>query len=483
MVDTLVEFWPQLSAGIHVVTGLWASGHAVLYKRDVRAALAWVGVIWLVPLVGALLYLLFGVNRIQRRARSLRPGPSALRERRLAAYHSAGRLDEALPPESRHLEALAKLVGQVTHRPLLRGNRVTPLVDGDQAYPAMLDAISQATQSVTLSTFIFGNDESGRRFLAALSDAAARGIEVRVLIDDVGSHYTWPRMVRPLHRAQVRVATFLPTLIPWAFRYSNLRNHRKILVVDGRIGFTGGVNIWQRNVRRRNPPRSIQDLHFRIEGPVVAHLQEIFAQDWEFSTGERLEGEDWFPQIEEVGPALARGVADGPDEDLDKSRMTIQGALSCARSSVVVMTPYFLPDQSLIASLNTAALRGAQVDIVLPEKNNWPLIQWATSSLVWQLLERGCRIWLTPPPFDHSKLMLVDDAWSLLGSVNWDPRSLRLNFEFNVEFYDRGLAGQLHELVRNRISQARRIELADADGRSLPARLRDGVARLASPYL
>jgi cardiolipin synthase len=194
-------------------------------------------------------------------------------------------------------------------------------------------------------------------------------------------------------------------------------------------------------------------------------------------------GERWFPDIEEVGSALARGVSDGPDEDLDKSQMTLHGALSCSRSSVMVVTPYFLPDQALITSLNTAAMRGVAVDIVLPEKPNMVLVKWATAALVWQVLQRGCRIWLSPLPFDHSKLVLVDDTWALVGSANWDPRSLRLNFEFNVECYDRQLAKTLTQLVQDRIAQSRQLSLEDADGRSLPIRLRDGIARLASPYL
>ena len=150
---------------------------------------------------------------------------------------------------------------------------------------------------------------------------------------------------------------------------------------------------------------------------------------------------------------------------------------------MLVVTPYFLPDASLIAALNVTALRGVQVDIVLPLKNDLALVKWASTALLRQVLERGCRVWLSPPPFDHTKLMLVDELWTLLGSANWDPRSLRLNFEFNVECYDRELASSLTDLVRSKIQQSRPLSLADVDGRGLPSRLRDGVARLFSPYL
>jgi cardiolipin synthase A/B len=213
-------------------------------------------------------------------------------------------------------------------------------------------------------------------------------------------------------------------------------------------------------------------------------LQTVFAADWEFSTGEALEGEPWFAAAPPAdGPALARGIPGGPDDDLDKLRLALHGALACARSSVLIVTPYFLPDLSLLTALNVAAMRGVAVDIVLPAVNNMNLVKWASTALLWQVLQRGCRVWLSPPPFDHTKLMLVDDAWTLLGSANWDPRSLRLNFELDVECYDCELAATLVARTRAKIAASRRLRLEDVDGRSLPVKLRDGVARLFSPYL
>ena len=483
VMEQILAFWPYVAAVLNVVLALVATGHAVLSKRDTRAAIGWVGVIWLAPFLGVLLYVWLGINRIERRARSLRaerprPGSSSgLGECPAEVPDQAGTL--AGTP----LEPLVKLVRDVTRRPLLAGNRVTPLVNGDQAYPAMLQAIDEAARSITLTTYIFDHDPTGQRFLEALRRAVSRHVEVRVLIDYVGAHYSWRPIPRWLRRAGIPCAQFLPTLIPWRFQYSNLRSHRKILVVDGRIGFTGGINIHAGNCLERQPRHPVQDLHFRLTGPVVAQLQAVFADDWAFCTGELLQGEPWFSAVEPEGPVLARGIPDGPDDDFETLRLTLLGAIACARSSVLVVTPYFLPDASLIAALNVAALRGVQVDIVLPAENDLALVQWASTALLWQVLERGCRVWLSPPPFDHTKLMLVDELWTLLGSANWDPRSLRLNFEFNVECYDRELATSLTDLVRSKIQQSRPLSLADVDGRSLPIRLRDGVARLFSPYL
>ena len=479
----MLAYWPWVAAALHLVLAVLAAGHAVLSKRDTRAAIGWVGVIWLAPYLGVLCYIWLGINRIERRARSLRADRPRPRSSSEPGQCPEEFLDQTLTREGTHLRHLMRLIGDVSRRPLLAGNRVTPLANGDRAYPAMLQAIDEAARSITLTTYIFRHDSMGQRFLEALQRAIARQVAVRVLIDDVGARYSWRPMPRVLRRAGIPCAQFLPTLIPWRFRYSNLRSHRKIMVVDGRIGFTGGINIDERNCLERQHRRPVQDLHFRFTGPVVAQLQDVFADDWAYCTGELLQGEPWFPAVASEGPVLARGIPDGPDDDFETLRLTLLGAIACARSSVRVVTPYFLPDASLIAALNVAALRGVQVDLVLPAANDLALVQWASAALLRQVLERGCRVWLSPPPFDHSKLMLVDELWTLLGSANWDPRSLRLNFEFNVECYDRELATFLTELVQTRIKQSQRITLADVDGRSLPVRLRDGVAGLFSPYL
>jgi len=200
-------------------------------------------------------------------------------------------------------------------------------------------------------------------------------------------------------------------------------------------------------------------------------------------TGEFLRGKSWFPKLQRIGPVLARGVPDGPDEDYEKLRWTLLGALSIARDSVRIVTPYFLPDPPLVSALNLAAMRGVQVEIILPSRSNLPFVQWASRAMWWQVLTHGCRIWLTPPPFDHSKLVLVDGCWVLLGSANWDPRSLRLNFEYNVECYDADLAHRLESLVQMKRKSARPVTLEEVDSRRVPARLRDGIARLLTPYL
>ncbi len=481
--DFAHHVWEITLLGLNVLLALVASAHAVLYKRDSRSAIAWVGFIWLVPLAGAALYFILGINRIRRQAVLLRRGLERYRAHEAHPACPPEELHRHLPGHTGHLNLLARVVGGVVERPLLPGNRIEPLLNGDEAFPAMLEAIRQARQTVSFCTYIFDRDEVGLAFARALGEATRRGVEVRVLIDAAGTRYSWPSILRALRRERVRYARFLPSFALWHLITMNLRTHRKILVADGRVGFTGGINFRVGHCLQRRPRHPVQDIHFRVRGPVVTQLQEVFADDWLFTTGELLRGEAWFPKQETAGPVLARGVPDGPDEDFEKLRWTLLGALAIARYSVRIVTPYFLPDPALVSALNLAAKRGVRVDIVLPAKNNLPFVGWASRAMWWQVLEHGCRIWLTPPPFDHAKLMLVDGCWGLLGSANWDPRSLRLNFEYNLECYDVDLARRLEEVVAARLSNARLVTLQEVDSRSLPARLRDGVARLLTPYL
>jgi len=482
LVTVLADVRSVVAGVVTLAVAAIASAHVVLYKRDSRAAVAWVGLIWLVPLLGALLYMLFGINRVRRRAASKRggrwPGSTLDMERPVAV-----RSEQLLPKHLHRLHSLAELVDRVTGRQVMAGNAVTPLENGDTAYPAMLAAIEGARRSVALATYIFDHDEAGELFVNALDRAARRGVAVRVLIDDVGARYSWPPVVRRLRGRGVTVARFGRTILPWRLAYMNLRNHRKLLVVDGQTGFTGGMNIRDGHLLERHPRRPVQDLHFRLEGPVVRHLSQAFADDWQFTTGEPLGGDTWLPSLDPRGPVFARGITDGPDEDFDKARLVLLGALACAHTSVQIVTPYFVPDSGLITALSVTAMRGVSVQILLPAVNNQALVHWAATAQLWQVLKRGCRVYYSPPPFDHTKMMVVDRGWALIGSSNWDARSLRLNFEFDVECYDEELAERLGGLVDRKLAAAREVTATEVDNRSLPVRLRDGVARLAAPYL
>jgi len=457
-----------------IVAAAFASGHAVIYKRESRSASLWVILIWVMPVLGAILYVLMGVNRVHRRA---------LRMRAFMVRHRAD--PQAMPgePAGTHLAPLARMLNNVIERPLLDGNAIDVLVDGAQTYPAMLEAIESARSSIMLGSYIFNGEGIGARFVDALARAKDRGVEVRVLVDDVDVRFTRSNAYKPLRRAGVTIGVFNPPLVPARLNAVHLRNHRKILVVDGAIGFTGGMNIDRRYWDPEAGGEPSRDLHFRLRGPVVAQLAEVFADDWQFTTGEALRGAPWFVPLEPAGNVLARCIDDGPDESTEPLRWAMVSGLNQAQRSVRIMTPYFVPDSSLITALDVAAMRGVDVDILLPARSDLPHVHWAAWGQLWQVLERGCHVWSSPGAFDHSKLMVVDGAWTLLGSANWDARSLRLNFELNVECYSVEFGARMEGIVLARINGSKPVTMSDINARPLPVKLRDGVARLFAPFL
>lgn len=452
----------------------YSAGHALINKRDPRAAMGWVLACITIPLFGSLLYWSMGVNRIQRRARRWQQetGP---------VTPPAGMSEPVpLPQELAYLKELRSLSDHVVSTRLLPGNAVCPLENGEEAYPAMLEAIEGARHSVHLCTYIFDGDPTGRIFVKALKRATGRGVQVRVIVDSLGEMYSSPTARRLLKGSGVAFGRFLP-LRPG--RYLNLRNHRKILVVDGTVGFTGGMNIGDRHLAKGAPP-VVRDLHFQVLGPAVADLQRTFIEDWRFVTGERLDEKLYLGGYREgAGSALVRAVSDGPDKDFRKLNWIVLGAISCARERVSIVTPYFIPDRPLVSALVTAALRGVSITLVLPGLNNLPFVKWATWAYLWELLMHGIRVYAQPPPFVHTKFMVVDKSWSLIGSANLDPRSLRLNFELNLEVYDLAFGRLMEERCQEAVALSREITLVEVDSRSTPVKLRDGVAKLFSPYL
>jgi cardiolipin synthase len=444
--------------------------HVLLHKREVTSSAAWIGLAWFAPVTGAVFYALFGINRVQRRARRLR---AADRRRPVSTTATPGTDD--------HLHPLQRGVGRITGRPLLGGNSVEMFENGDAAYPPMLEAIANAQRSLGLTSYIFRNDQWGGKFIDALIAAHQRGVAVRVLIDGIGGGWLLSPAYHRLRRGGVPAQRFLHSPLPWRMPFLNLRCHRKILVADGTLAFTGGMNIADENVMATHPKAPVQDFHFCLRGPIVCELTEAFAQDWAFVANENLDGLAWFPDLPDGTGAPARVIDSGPDEDIEKVEFAILQAVASARQSVAVMTPYFLPDERLIGALSMAAMRGVAVDVIVPAHNNHMLVEFAMRANSGPLLRDGVRLWRGKPPFAHTKMMVVDNEWCLIGSANWDIRSFRLNFELCVELYDEGLARALSaEMEKNRCVAVTRAEI---DGRSTLVRLRDASIRLLMPYL
>jgi len=468
----MVAMWVEYLASLitlHVAAAAAAGIHVLLYKRDSRAALGWLGLIVLFPLAGALLYVLFGINRVHRKAVRL-----SLRVEPEGSWRRAG----PLPSGGASLRNIGY---SVTGAGLSPGNTVVTYYSGEQAFPAMLQAIAEAGREVLLSSYIFDNDRTGLQFVEALAAARQRGVRIHLLLDDVGIRYSFPTILRPLKKHGIPCTRFMPlSLLPPSLSI-NLRTHRKLLITDRTVSFAGGMNIGDRQLLDGPSPFRASDLHFRFEGPLTTVLAEQFADDWKFAGGSELPGLEagWTP----AGSAHCRLIADGPDETLDSLQLVIMGAINRAQSRVLIMTPYFLPDRNMLACLKTAALSGVDIRVMIPQKNNWPLVQWAFQHNAHELLDSGIRILRRPPPFAHSKCILIDGEYSLIGSTNLDPRSLRLNFELGIEVFDAGLNAELSAHFLEIERQCLALTGAHLRERRIPARLRDSTAAMFAPYL
>jgi cardiolipin synthase len=454
--------------------------HLLKRHRDHRSAAFWFGLILLSPLVGACLYGLLGINFVRRKGKDYRGGIGPAYRDPLPA---CPRFIDPDPVTAERDCSLAITLDRISRFTFAEGNHIEPLINGDEAMPVMLQAIRQARTSITFSSYIFEAHHIGADFVQALTAAHQRGVQVRVIVDDAGTRYSWPPVTRILKKNGVPVRRFMPNRFILRLLTLNLRNHKKILIVDGHIGFTGGMNIREGNMLSRNPSHPVRDLHFHITGPIVAQMQRAFAEDWYFCSHEILDGPAWFPHIPPAGETHALGIVDGPDEDLEVMPVTLFAAINAARERVCIMTPYFLPTSILMAALNLCATRNIQVTIITPAKNNIPFVAWAAHTLYPELLEAGCRIYESQAPFDHSKLLLVDNTWSFIGSTNWDPRSLRLNFEFNIACRSRSFNSRLQAIFDDRLKECTEVTLSTLLATPLPHRLRNGFARLFIPIL
>jgi cardiolipin synthase A/B len=458
-----------LVGGLHVIVAGIVTYHVLMTKRDVPATIGWIGLAWLSPVLGALLYVAFGVNRVRRRAQRLMRSAQSVDERIMDDVSS----DDPL-------ERLKVAIGKITGREMATGKVAAILDCGDQAYPQMLAAIEGARAHIRLSTYIFRTDEIGQQFIGALAKARRRGVRTCVLIDGFGGGFLRSSAYRRLRAQGVPVSRFLHSALPWKMPFLNLRLHKKILAVDGIVAFVGGLNIGGENIIGQRPKAPVRDIHFRLYGSIVRQIEEAFDDDWSFATGEEPSRKGPAPRPPSGGGA-ARTIVAGPDQEFDQLVLVLSSAINLARSSIRIATPYFLPDEQLITALRLAVLRGVDVRLVLPGANNHRLVAWAARTHIRPLLQTGCRIWRSPPPFDHSKLMTIDGEWSLIGSANWDTRSLRLNFELTVEFYDKDLSARLAEIIDAK--RADEITLEEIDGRQVVMKLRDAAARLSMPYI
>lgn len=459
---------------VGIAIALTAATHALMSKRDSKSALAWIAVSIVLPYLGPFLYLVFGINRIGEAAQE--------------SYQTNAPIDtSAAVSEPHHIDLRPlSLVGEsVTGIGLRSCDGIDLLENGEESYPAMLKDIAEASERVYCSTYIFQNDNTGKEFIEAFCAARDRGVDVRILVDGLGGIAYPPSVLRSLRKHGLNHARFNPIkLIPPSL-HINLRNHRKMMIVDGKSAYTGGQNIGDRHLLKMpNNIKCARDLHFRLTGKIVDELERAFLKDWNHAAGiidpapfepsntNRDESEIW-----------TRLIPDGPNDDLDKLTKLLVGVMSTAQKRIWIMTPYFLPSFDLVGALVAAELRGVDVKIMLPEKTNIHLAHWAAIHNLRYILDRELKVYLQPAPFIHTKAILIDDHYSLVGSANLDPRSLRLNFELVVEVFNTDFAGQIEKYFDRCLAEARLLD--EQRIKKLPAwmQIRNALAWLFSPYL
>ncbi len=448
-------------------------------KRESVATVAWMMAIVTMPYFGAFLFIVFGINRVGRRVQSrlaaMRSASQSVPQ--LAGHHhlSESRLNET----QRELWQLAERVAPTR---ATVGNSVQLLTDAQQTFNDIAAAIESARSTIHLEYYIWQPDRLGTALRDRLIAKARQGVEVRFLYDAIGSSKLTRRFLQPMRDAGIRVATFVPGQ-SFRERWSiNLRSHRKIVIVDGEIAFTGGMNVGDEYLGQDPYFGRWRDTHLELKGPSVLQLQEVFAIDWHYATGDDLPPVA-FPAPLESGHVMAQVLADGPDNDDSLFHTLLFSAINRAERQVTLATSYFVPTPSLVSALETAALRGVRTRVMLSGPKTYWATRNAARSYYDSLLRAGVEIYEYQAGQFHPKTLTIDGCWSLVGTPNFDSRSLYLNFEVGAALYDLSLAEQLDHHFDQDVSHATRIQSLEWSKRPTLARLMENFCRMFSPVL
>lgn len=359
---------------------------------------------------------------------------------------------------------------------LVDGNKVETLVNGKEIFPSMLQAINSAKKSITFETYIYWSGEVGQQFTKALSERARSGVKVHLLIDWVGSTKIDKNYLKEMKGSGVHVVEYNP--LPWyTFSRINNRTHRKILVVDGKIGFTGGVGVADHWIGDADSPEHWRDTHFRFEGPVVSQMQAAFEDNWLATQGELLHGDDYFPPLEKVGSELGQVFKSSPREGSENARLMYLLSIACARKNILISNAYFVPDDLSVQTIVSAAKRGVKIQIIGPGKVTDTKVVRAASRARWgALLEAGVEMYEYQPTMYHCKVMVADDIWSSVGSTNFDNRSFRLNDEVNLNVLDRNFALRQVQVFQDDLKKSRRVTLKEWQDRPFFEKFKEWLA-------
>ena len=457
-----------------VVVAAVAIIHVLMDNRQPAKTMAWVLVIAFVPVIGVIFYLFFGINHRKERIIS-QSQMDELTKRSMLSF--VEQHDFHVPERQKPLVDL--FVNQNLALPF-KDNQIDIMTDGYAFFPELLRDIAEASHHIHINMYIFEDDALGRLVADALMDKARQGVKVRVIYDDVGCWRVNSRFFEHLREAGVEVVPFLPVRFPSFTSKVNYRNHRKIIVIDGRIGYIGGMNFSRRYVSQK-----WRDTMFRLQGGVVYALQRAFLVDWYFVDHTLITDRIYYPTSQISSKSgVAQIVTSGPLARYPEIMQGYVRIILAARRYIFIETPYFLPNEPILFALKTAALAGVDVRVMCPMSSDAHFIDWASRSYLREIYEAGARVYLYEPGFLHSKLLISDDSLVSCGSVNVDFRSLENNFEANVFVYDEGTALRLKKVYLD--DQSHAILLGDVPNRLHPkfyARLWESFTRLVSPLL
>jgi len=478
----LSHFWGWAYM-LFLITAIPVALMIILEKRSPFKTAAWIMVLILVPIFGIFFFAVFGQEYRKRKMFSWKglKGLKQLRNLATKQLRKMGQTNLKADSEIHANENIIKLLLNNSNTLLTTGNQLELLIDGKNTFEAIFEAIESARHHIHLEYYIFSDDKIGTQLKELLFKKREQGVEVRIIVDDVGSWDLRKSYFNNLREKGIEIYPFLEVRFPRLTSRVNYRNHRKIIIIDGKTGFLGGINIADRYIEGLTKLGHWRDTHLQLKGDAAACLQVIFAADWYFVSKENIYGYKYFPKFTEADGIAVQVSASGPDYDWEAIAQAYFAAITNARKKVYLVTPYLMPPQALLLALKTAALSNVDVRIIIPEKSDARLSKWCSFSYIEELLEAGVRIYFYQNGFIHSKYMLVDDSFSSVGTSNFDFRSFETNFEANAFIYNRAFSKKLEAHFMDDLHNSRELLLEQWEQRSTLFKIRESLAHIVSP--
>lgn len=482
---SIYEFLISGGLTIYIITVVSIAFLLILENRNPIKSVSWVIVLLFLPILGLVFYILFGQNYRKRRLISKK---SIQQVELVNGYYDSLKqrynVNEAINhPSISNKSHLISLAYKNDHAIFSTDNKVDILRNGADTFAAILDELKKAKTFIHIEYYIFCNDTIGKQITEILMSKARQGVEVRMIVDDVGSWHLRNSFFEELQRSGVEIHKFLSVRYPWFTSKINYRNHRKIIVIDGLVGFTGGVNISDKYQYGTKKLGAWHDIHMMVKGTAVNGLQSVFVQDWYFVSRQHIKSRAYFPSGHGTGDVQMQVISCGPDSYWRSVEQAFFQAINTAEDYIYLQTPYFMPTESVMMALKTAALSGTDVRLIIPRKADSRTTQMSAHSFVKELLEAGVRVFLFQDGFIHSKMIVSDDIFSILGSANIDFRSFEHNFEVCALLYNSDVALQLKKIFFDDEKLSKEVKLKEWRKRPFNRKLSESFSRLLSPLL